>query len=573
MAVIQTLNVLLKVPLTGFNAGMKGAGKAVSGFGSMIAKLRNMASASFASIAGMAGTMIASFGILGAGAFIGWGVKVAAENEKARVSFTTMLGSAEQATTLLNQIAKFAGATPFDTPELRESAQALLSFGVTADKIMPMIKTLGDVASGSGAEIKDLALIYGKTLAKGKFELEQGNQLAERGIPIYRVLSEQLGVSQAALMKMISAGKISSEQVKTAFESMSASGGIFEDAMKKQSFTLLGAWAGLTDGIGMIAGDLGDIIVDAFNLVDATNNLAEWTSWVREQLANLKPYLLAYIDIWRSIAGAVWDFGAVVVGVLTPVFNWFMSFFGSGFGDIRDTFLTVIFGMQWGIENFSNIFWLYITKIAYQAERVGNVFVHIFGTVIPNVISGFAGSIGTFFTNMLANLGSIIGEIWDYIYSFGEDAIEFEWEPVFVAPVIEGMERQLSETEKALLDSITEQENAMNASMGSFIDGKMAEINKVAEKAAEVSLEPITAKIDQPKEETDKSDKKQLEPAKALEFGTAAAFSAIQDVRRGSDPELKELQKQTKVAEDSNKKLDNIDKNTSKATARQLAPI
>jgi phage tail tape-measure protein len=103
------------------------------------------------------GKAAVSMGALGAVALagvgaagIGMGVKVASGNEQAKISFTTMLGSAKKADVFLRQLQKFAAETPFEFPELQTAASSLISAGVNANKVIPIMRTLGDITAGMG---------------------------------------------------------------------------------------------------------------------------------------------------------------------------------------------------------------------------------------------------------------------------------------------------------------------------------------------------------------------------------------------------------------------------------------
>src|SRR5687768_6342713 len=111
---------------------------------------------SFGSKVAGVGTKVAALGTaLGGGALVtgvtGLGmhaVKLAADAEQARVAFTTMLGSAEKANALQDQINQFAASTPFQTAELIAASKSLLAFGVAQDQIIPTMRTLGDLSAG-----------------------------------------------------------------------------------------------------------------------------------------------------------------------------------------------------------------------------------------------------------------------------------------------------------------------------------------------------------------------------------------------------------------------------------------
>ena len=62
--------------------------------------------------------------------------------QQAQISFTTMLGDADQAKALLQELSDFAKTTPFELQGIRESAKQLLAMGVSAEEIIPTLKAL-----------------------------------------------------------------------------------------------------------------------------------------------------------------------------------------------------------------------------------------------------------------------------------------------------------------------------------------------------------------------------------------------------------------------------------------------
>lgn len=190
-------------------------------------------------------------------AFAGWGLKLAAELEQAETAFATMLGSVSAAKATLADLSQFAASTPFALDELRGAAQQLLAFGIAQDELMPKMKVLGDIAAGTGKPIGELAAIFGKVRATGKVGLESLTQLAERSVPIFSVLAEQMGVTEGALLSMVSRGEVGVGDLEQALESITSTGGVFNNAMEKQSTTLSGLWSTLKDNVAQVALALG----------------------------------------------------------------------------------------------------------------------------------------------------------------------------------------------------------------------------------------------------------------------------------------------------------------------------
>ncbi|RUT11068.1 hypothetical protein DSM107010_37020 [Chroococcidiopsis cubana SAG 39.79] len=164
-------------------------------------------------------------------------LKVGADAEKSKVSFTTFLGSASKASAVLKDITKFAAETPFELPEVEKAAKQLLAFGFTAEQLKPTLTAVGNIAAGTGTDFSELAEIIGKAKTQGRLYAEDINQLTGRGIPIISELAKQYGVAESEVKKLVEQGKVGFPQLEKALVSMSSEGGRFEGLMTKLAQT------------------------------------------------------------------------------------------------------------------------------------------------------------------------------------------------------------------------------------------------------------------------------------------------------------------------------------------------
>jgi tape measure domain-containing protein len=195
------------------------------------------------------------------GALIGLGkaaLKASADMEQNRVAFTTMLGSAEKATSLLKEMTDFAASTPFELPQVVEGGKKLLAFGFAAKDIIPTLTKLGDVSAALSIPIGELSDIYGKMKVQGVIQAEELNQLAGRGIPIFTELAKVMGVNADEVKKLGSQGKISFKELEKSFTNMTAEGSQFGGMMDAQSRTLAGKWSNFNDALGKTFVLMGD---------------------------------------------------------------------------------------------------------------------------------------------------------------------------------------------------------------------------------------------------------------------------------------------------------------------------
>ncbi len=131
---------------------------------------------------------------------------------------------------------------------------------------------MGDIAATSGSSIDEIAAIFAKVQAKGKVELENLNQLAERGIPIFTALSEATGLPAAKL----GAGAVSVQQFNETLKSFAAEGGFAAGAMQRLSQTVAGKFSTALDNAKIAAASLGEQLLPiASQILDKFTALAQ----------------------------------------------------------------------------------------------------------------------------------------------------------------------------------------------------------------------------------------------------------------------------------------------------------
>jgi len=149
-------------------------------------------------------------------AMVGIGIKANAGLETAEQSFGILLNSAEDAKQMVSDLQRLAESSPFEFSGLQQAAKMLLGMGFTGQQVIPIMQRLGDAVAATGGntdQLEGIALALGQIQAKGKLSAEEVNQLAERGIPVWQMLSKEMGKTPAELMKLAEQGKLLSGQV------------------------------------------------------------------------------------------------------------------------------------------------------------------------------------------------------------------------------------------------------------------------------------------------------------------------------------------------------------------------
>jgi tape measure domain-containing protein len=203
----------------------------------------------------------------------------------------------------------------------------LLAFGFTAIEVKENLKALGDVAAGSGTPLGELGRVFGQVAAAGKLTGERLLQFQERAVPIGPALAKTMGVAESSIKELVSAGKVSFKDFEKAFKSLSKEGGIFENAMIKQSKTLAGVFSTLKDNVQLALGELGQEIATAFDLREITKSLISKiqsiTKWFSELDKGTKKTIIVIAGLTAIVGPLLVALGflmtTVVPGLVTAL--------------------------------------------------------------------------------------------------------------------------------------------------------------------------------------------------------------------------------------------------------------
>jgi len=188
-------------------------------------------------------------------------VKSAADMEQLETSFVSLTGGAEQAAMMMKQLNEFTAQTPFQIEAVANAARQLIASGTEIGDVNQQLQFLGDIAATSGNSIEEIAAIFAKVNAKGKVELENLNQLAERGIPIFDALAEATGLPADKL----GAGAVSVREFNEVLEGFAEQGGFAAGAMERMSKTASGRFSTAMDNMKLALASVGEKILPFVN--------------------------------------------------------------------------------------------------------------------------------------------------------------------------------------------------------------------------------------------------------------------------------------------------------------------
>lgn len=342
------------------------------------------------------------------------GVQFNAQIEQYTTTFQTFTGSAEKANEVMSQLIDLGAQTPFETTDLADATQKLMSFGFTADEAVGSLTMLGDASQGSAEKLNSIVTAYGRMNSSGKVTLEDLNMMIDQGFNPLQQVAEDTGMSMAEVYDAISKGQLPVETVNEAIKKMTSEGGQYFGLMEAQSKTLNGQLSTLSDNVSMKLGEafsgVNDILKN--DLLPSLNSFLSGDISFSEFANNLANTFVDVASQIGTFADSLIQSGLDLAVKLSEGFVQGIPQFLSGILDFLEQageYLTanVPIWIQKGFEILSNLVQGIINALPEMIAR------------LPQIITTFANIINDNFPTILAKgaelllqlLGGIISAI------------------------------------------------------------------------------------------------------------------------------------------------------------------
>lgn len=306
--------------------------------------------------------------------------------EQLRVSLDIAVGSAAEAGRIFSELQKLAAATPFQFPELVQSAVRLESFGLDALDVMG---TLGDTAAGMGKSLEQVTAAY---LDAG---MGQFIRLQELGIDAATVGDEVVfsWVENGQTIRK-AVDKNNAELIRSTIAA------IWNDkyagAMEKQSRTFAGQWSTLKDNATLAMMGATDGVFGA---------LTDVLGFANQVFAD------GFVEAVRSIGGPLEDVGDLVAGLFDA--------FGSGEG--VDDLMAGLFGPGSPMAGAPALLKAVVENVLLIADALGD----IRAAWDANGLDGVFDVLGEELLNIAESLGDVAIDVTVAVASWaittGED--------------------------------------------------------------------------------------------------------------------------------------------------------
>lgn len=328
------------------------------------------------------------------------GVAFNQQMEKYTTGFTNMLGSAEKAQAVLNQIKQDAARTPLNVDSLVQANQLLISAGVSAGEARSTILALGDAvsATGGGSEVLSrMAANLQQIKNVGKAASIDIKQFAMAGIDIYGVLADYTGKSTQEVQSMT----ITYDLLTAALKKASEEGGRYYNAMETQSQTLSGRIETLKDNWSQLLGTLTKGLTETEgNLVTAA---AGWVQRLQEgfETAGANGLMQAGGHIVDEVASGISAGIPSLAARAEDAVQNFALYLQDNTGQIVDTGGKLLFSLASGILDMA-------PAIVNSAEQIFSAFVVELWNHADEIFTTGADLVGKLVKGFLSLTGNVI---------------------------------------------------------------------------------------------------------------------------------------------------------------------
>ena len=151
---------------------------------------------------------------------------------------------------IMNDVSQSVNGTRFMLQDMGKVATGALGAGVTEKyKLVDYLTRTADLAQLAGVSVEEMGGMMNKAYSKGKVQAQLMNQFNQRGIPIYKLLQKELGVTADELQDMSKKGLITFDDL---YKATAKYEGLAE---KMGTETLPGALTVLSQQFGLIGAD------------------------------------------------------------------------------------------------------------------------------------------------------------------------------------------------------------------------------------------------------------------------------------------------------------------------------
>ena len=235
-------------------------------------------------------------------------------------------------TELFDRLKKEALKSPFPIDDWMLGGKRLLGAQVPIERVVKILRMLGEMAAGTGSSIKELGLVFTQIWAKGRLQGEEMLQFMERNVSLSKALQKVLDVNKEQMQKMQEAGLITPEHVIQAMEEMTKKGGLFGGMMDAKMQTIQGAIQRFKNTWSIFLAEIGARFIPILSIAASLfASMVDHGYFLRGFFAAIVTTLNIIAAVLTAVVGALHFIDVMTLGIFGWVTGIAVAFAGIGF--------------------------------------------------------------------------------------------------------------------------------------------------------------------------------------------------------------------------------------------------
>jgi tape measure domain-containing protein len=252
------------------------------------------------------GAAVATTALVGVGIAVNKGFGRLTAIENAQALLRGIGHDAESVDTIMGNALNSVRGTAFGLGDAAQVAAGAVAAGIKpGQELERILGIVADTAAVAGVPLGEIGTIMDKVTISNKAQNSELQQLAQRGIPVYQMLADQVGVTGDEIFDMASRGEISADMLATALEENLGGAALEMGNTVQGSMANVGAAVGRI-GANLIEGVFAELPGFFGGVIEALAPLEEVAKDLGAELATaLQPAMEAIVQLLPDLFEAV----------------------------------------------------------------------------------------------------------------------------------------------------------------------------------------------------------------------------------------------------------------------------
>lgn len=266
-------------------------------------------------------------GITAAVNLLGDSIRMAGEAELTELSFGTLLGDADKAKSLINDLRTLARDTSLTTGGTMGLSKQLLGAGIDADQIIPTIRAIGTataMADNQEEAMKLVALQYIQARGQGQLYWEDMKEILSQAPMLREAMEESLNLKAQgmSLKEYIGTGKAGFNDLVKGLKHLTEEGGKAHGMLDVRAQTYVGKLDQMQEAWDNVKRGVGKVLIEELGLHEAAMSVTNSIMGMGDGVDSIRPAVRVVKELFVAVSQqvrTVWTLGREIYRVVARI--------------------------------------------------------------------------------------------------------------------------------------------------------------------------------------------------------------------------------------------------------------